>query len=450
MRVLPDRLVVLLVVAAYLTLYTLAYANIIVPMFAYEGFRYEVPETDRIWILRVVAMLPALWIPSRLTRASHVAYVLIYLFVLIPIDLIPIYSSAVDFDDFIVFILVATGCFALIGFAHRLPLLETLRLNANPRVYWGALLITTIALFGAFFTLSGFRPRVVGLSEIYDVRADYAVATARGNRFFAYAVPFQGNVLDPLFLSYGLVSRRGWMVAVGVAGQMALFSITGFKSILFSAVILFCILLAIRADGVNFTRRALLGVIGLLSVALLAYVADLTTPATAELLNRVTCVSGLLTGWYYDFFSHHQHAYMGDGILSGLVDYRYPYDVPHLIGDVYLRNPRASANANFWADGYAHFGYAGVVGVSLALAVILWIYDCFTRSVDIRVAGLMIAIPALEVSNCGLQTTIVTHGLGMCLVLMLFYPRQSPAGNGSERPTITARPTGQRAEGLVV
>jgi hypothetical protein len=418
-----QRALILFLAALYLVLYTLVYRDIVVTWYGYEGFQYVEPPAPYLWTARGGALVCALFLPSRLERPSQIAYWLIYFFVLVPIQFVPLYSHSLEWDDYMPFLVLSSCAFAGMGaLMYRTPLARIPRLPANARVFWTTLFLIGFVLFAYFFSSAGFRPRLVGLDEVYDVRADFVATTARAGRLAAYAVSWEGNVIDSLLLAHGLVRRRWGLFALGMAGQMALYAITGFKSVLFSAVIFLCIYSAMRGRPEDFARRLMTGLLLLLSLALALEWGHLTTPQLASMVNRVLGVPGLLTGYYVDFFGHHPKAMLGDGLLRNVVEYRYPYDVPHLIGDVYLHNPQGSANANFWADGFANFGYGGVIGTTIVASLVFWVYDSIARDIDLRLAGLLLAVPTLEIANCGLQTTLVTHGLGLCVLLVLVYP----------------------------
>jgi hypothetical protein len=81
-----------------------------------------------------------------------------------------------------------------------------------------------------------------------------------------------------------------------------------------------------------------------------------------------------------------------------------------------------SANANFWADAYANFGYAGIVCFTLLLALVLWLYDSGSAGRDRYVTALVIALPAFAVANSGLLTSLLTHGIGLAMLLMYLMP----------------------------
>jgi hypothetical protein len=98
-------------------------------------------------------------------------------------------------------------------------------------------------------------------------------------------------------------------------------------------------------------------------------------------------------------------------------DFPYNAPVPQLIGG-YLRMEDCWANAGFFADAYANFGAAGVIGFSLALGLVLRVLDGLADALPAAVACALVAMPAFSLTNSGLLTTMLTHGLLLAMVFL--------------------------------
>lgn len=140
-------------------------------------------------------------------------------------------------------------------------------------------------------------------------------------------------------------------------------------------------------------------------------------------MRRTIFTPGLNSAYYLDFFSNNPLAQLGHGLLRSFVN--YPYDVPpsYLIGRRYFDSDQVSANANIWADVFANFGWVGVVVVTVGLAAIFFVYDSVSKRRDFRIATLMIALPAFSLSDTAFLTTLLTHGLGLSMMLVMLSPR---------------------------
>jgi len=78
--------------------------------------------------------------------------------------------------------------------------------------------------------------------------------------------------------------------------------------------------------------------------------------------------------------------------------------------------------ASYWADAFANFGFAGILGFTLVLGLVLWIADGLGQRRDARVAGPMLAIAGLGLASGALFTTILTGGLALGCALTALMP----------------------------
>ena len=222
----------------------------------------------------------------------------------------------------------------------------------------------------------GFHFHYVSFEDTYSVCAQFQDTLAQDPALVANAIGWQAWVINPLVMAVGLRSHCLSWVLVGAGGQFAIYSITAFRSMLFSAGLLLFLLWASRSPKAFGTRLSLLWTAIFAGTgAALSYGYGLMAEALVGV--RMTALPGLLTGYYYEFFSVHPQAHLGHSILKALTDYPYAVEPPYLIGALYFRSASNDANANLWADAYANFGYAGIICFTLLLANY---YGFMTRS----------------------------------------------------------------------
>ena len=89
------------------------------------------------------------------------------------------------------------------------------------------------------------------------------------------------------------------------------------------------------------------------------------------------------------------------------------------IGLAYFGNVETNANANMWAEGFAEFGIPGIVGFTLFVAFMLWIYDSISARRKLELTVLLAAMPAILLSNTGPTTVLISHG-GLAVALVLY------------------------------
>ena len=410
-----------LICALYVVIFVLVYKLVIVPIWGYEGFHYRAALLHAAagWVL---AVLPSLWMPIQLRRPSQVVYWLLYLLVLVPSCLVPIYAL----DDQSMGPLLLASClvavFAMTGLIYRLPLLPLRHIHLQNYEFSVMLVLLSITCYALMISSFGLHFHYVSFENTYSVRAQFQDALTQAPALVAYAIGWQAWVVNPLVMAMGLRSRRVPWVLAGAAGQFAIYSITAFRSMLFSAGLLLYILWVMRSTKAFGSRLALTWTAIFASTGISLFF-GYGLMAEAFVGVRMTALPGLLTGYYYEFFSSHPQAHLGHSILSSLVDYPYAVEPPYLIGARYFHSVSNDANANIWADAFANFGYIGIVCFTLLLAMLLWLYDSIAASSrNTRVAALAISLPAFALANGGLLTSLLTNGVALAMLLVYLMP----------------------------
>lgn len=407
----------------YVGLLTGYYIQVVAPAFAYAGYKYHEPLTYAPVVLAAVcALIPGLWMPIAIKRPSEVVYWFVYMLIFVPACVVPFYSA--DSDPWVIFLRVFCMFIALVVLAvpYRLPPLRLPQFSIPPIAFWiaiGAWCVFAYVLIGSEF---GLQIGAIRLSEVDLMRADYKVALGGTGRLVAYVLPWQGNVINPLLVAQGLVTANPFLLAIGLVGQLMIFSITGYKTVLFSGVLVLALLVALRNGGKWFGVYIVWGAIALVVVP---WVIDtmLGTPVLSFLFTRrIAAVPGMLTGYYMDFFSEHPHVYLSDSVFRSFVDYPYFTSVSQTIGHTYF-TAATNANANLWAHGFANFGWPGIIGMTVGLALVAWVVDGIAQHRDRRLASVLFAVPAFALTNSGLPTSLLTHGIGFAVLLLLMMPR---------------------------
>ena len=419
-RFLRSRPILVVICAIYVLVFVLVYNRVIVPIWGYEGFHSKT-TVARAAVGWVLAALPSLWMPIKLKRPSQVVYWLLYILVLVPSCLVPIYALDDQSRGPLVLAFCLVVVFGLTGLIYRLPLVPLPRIHLETYEFSVILALLSIICYALMVSAFGFQFHYVSFEDTYSVRAEFQNTLIQAPPLVAYAIGWQAWVINPFVMAVGLRSRRMSWVLLGAGGEFAIYSITAFRSMLFSAGLLLFLLwvtLPPKAFGARLaaTWTAIFAGTG----AALYYGYGLMAEALVGV--RMTALPGLLTGDYYEFFSVHPQAHLGHSILKTLVNYPYAAEPPYLIGAIYFHSASNDANANIWADAYANFGYAGILCFTLLLAMLLWLYDSTAANRDTRLAALAIGLPAFALANGGLLTSLLTNGIALVMLLMYLMP----------------------------
>lgn len=409
----------------YIALLHVAYVYLTAPYWSYLGMYYS-PVSDAVvfwsWL---IALVPVLWLPIKSTRPSLVVYYFLYALVIVPTCIIPAYTAALPTDSLLKLQAALLTCFALLGLVYLIPLAHLPRIHLSTTWFFALLLFFTCASYGTIMHFVGFSFRFPNPMNVYDVRGEYAdLSETINSKWLGYCENWQSFVVNPFFMAFGLLSRKYYITALGLLGQLTIYALAGLKAVLFS-LLLTMALLAIqryKCFGLGFLWASALAV-GLCIVCDL-YLLHTSLGLTALFVRRLVFMNGQVTGMWFDFFSNNRLAFLGHSVLKGFVNYPYSLEPPSLIGEMYFSHDKMNADANIWGDGFANFGYFGMLGATLFLGAWLWLVDSSGNDRNARLIMLMVGVPGFVLANCGLLTSLGNHGLGFTLLLIYLLPRK--------------------------
>lgn len=412
------------------------YREAVVPAFAYMGFLYNSPDPGWIFFALVLVGLLALFLPQKMELPSDLFAWLFYVIVVVPSLTIPL-VSATSLDALLYSVMALTMAVALLFFAWfpRIPAVFGERLAMPPGVFWA---VFGVLLAGCLFVLVlDFRSglgRLLSLSaysDIYSLRFSYREQVGSGFPLSPYFLLWTSKVLVPLLMVWAIVRRRWLLVGVSVFLQILMFSISGHKSFILSLVLVAGVLwlFSRRRGGVWFVSGIL--ILSLLSAGLF-YLLD--NPLLVNVvIRRALMVPGMLTGFYYEYFNNQGLALYSQNFLQGWTTSGYTRPPAFEIGYAYFGRDETSSNVHFWADAFANLGYFAVIGVSLFVGVMLAFINSLARSRErLLVVGLFV-VPFWTLLESSLNTTLISHGLALALILAVFMPLNSQQPETSMR-----------------
>ncbi|WP_426517602.1 hypothetical protein ACPPVQ_00710 [Diaminobutyricibacter sp. McL0618] len=398
------------------------YSSLLSPNFGYQGFRYTEPDLGVVTLTIIIAIAMALCLPRRIEKASAVVLWILYVVTVAPAVLMAPYTSYLDKSQAILLAVTVSLVFAGVALGTR-GTNRPLHLSVSPTSFWLIIVVFSLATYALLAVTQGLSLRFVSFLDVYDVRDQYAENTG-GVGFINYLVFTQANVVNPLIVARGIFTRRPVWVIAGLLGQMVLYSGTGFKTMIFAipAWLIVAYLLRRRAksaDGLSLVWGA---AILMLASAILDQLSH-SVVWTSLFSRRFLATPGLLTSAYVDFFSQNPQTHLAGSILRPFLDFPYDVPVPFVIGSWMANSPNTAVNANLFADGFANFGWAGIVGAGAILLAYLRILDRAAVGLPIAVAGVVMTMPTIALSNTSILTAMFTHGLVAAVLLLAFTPR---------------------------
>jgi hypothetical protein len=412
----------------YAGVFTWVYAAYFVPLYAYEGLIDAKPTPGATLLVIGLAALPAAWLPLSARRPSTIVLWSLYLVGYVPGVLVPLRLTG-ELGTVMPHALALVGSMAIVSLLLRI---RTVRfaLPHLSQTGFTQLLVALGALTTLYIVATFGVHSLPSLANVYDTRVSFS-SVQSDSAIAGYVVPWAGNAINPLLMALGLARRRAGLVALGLAGQLLIYSVTGYKEVLFSVALVPLVYAAVSRAGRHYGLVAVAAVPAILIGSVVANA--LTSEWSIALGKRVFATPGQVDWYYYDYFSVHPTYQLSHSFLSWLVPSQYTVDPPILIGSVYFPGSSPNANADFWADAFANFGFAGIAVFSVVLALVLWLIDGLARGRDARVTAPLLAIAGLTFAASALFTALLTQALGLaCLLIALMPPAWSdgPAHDG--------------------
>ena len=421
---LPGRELFLIPLAVLVFAFALhwVYAELISPPFAYLGYRYREPAVEPVLLSLVLAIAAALALPRRIERASSVVLWILYVVTVAPAILMTTYTPYRTDNEGLLLATVIAVVFIGVSLGVR-GKIRPLHFAVSPTSIWIVLILISLVTYTLLAVTQGLNFTFVDLLDVYDVREEYATSL-EGVGILSYLVFIQANVVNPMMVARGLFLRNHWWTASGLLGQVLLYTTTGFKAMLFAipAWLIIAFILRARkraADGLTLVWGAGALIIGS------AVIDHLTNSIllTSLLSRRFLATPGVFTQVYVQFFSENPQVHLGHSILRAFVDYPYERTPPYVIGEWMAGLPTMAANANMFADGFANFGWLGLIGAGVVLLIYLRILDRVSDGLPIGLVGVIMTMPTVALSNTSVLTAMLSHGLVAALVLLAIMPR---------------------------
>src|SRR6185437_15902566 len=99
------------------------YLKWLYPVFGYYGFEHSHPKTGYLFLAWGLSVVPALWMPIKLTRPSQLIYWVLYLSVFIPSMFVPLYVGLQNAPEVASLMLALFAGLAITGLSYFVPLL---------------------------------------------------------------------------------------------------------------------------------------------------------------------------------------------------------------------------------------------------------------------------------------------------------------------------------------
>ena len=270
---------------------------------------------------------------------------------------------------------------------------------------------------GYLVASGGVSPDIVGFDDVYAQRERYAEGIGT---LGAYLVGWLSGGLFPVMLAVGLYRRNKLLVLGGLAGVTFLYALSGHKSYALGIPILIGTFVMCRRNVTRPWHWFGLLTLVILFVGLLDRLRD-GYEITSLLVRRGISTAGINTAAYVDLFDGAPLYELRHSVLSMLGP--PPYDAPPaiIVGQTYYTEDTV-ANANFLADGFANFGWIGVLGAGLVTGILLRVYDHVAADLPLAITAPALVFVLQAAANTAILTTVMSHGAWVLIGLVALMP----------------------------
>ena len=419
--------------SAFLVAYVATYARVISPLYVENGMANKLPGDGSLIVAVIAAAAPSIWLPLTASRPSSLGLWIVFVGGYVPSVLIPPFVLGTGWALTPYWLALSTS-FIVTVVAARLLRLRLPSVTLSAAQYRWLLIGLAAAGAGSAIVLFGLPSRLPGLDAVYDVRDEFARALEGAGRLGGYAVWWTGTAIAPMLVAYGAWRRRPLMIAGGFALFALVYGLAAFRSILFTAVVLIALILLVRRMPLRLATVMSVASSALLFVGVAMAAVGWVIPLSLA-VRRLLVVPGQVIAYYYDHFSVGPHYLLSHSVLGWLTDSPFSVTPPVLIGRSYFGQAQ-NANGNLWADGLANFGIPGLVIASLSFAVILIVLDAVARGKPPIVAVSVGGLSLWSVTNSGLLTAFLTHGIALTIVLVWLLPSRRQSADPRARRVV--------------
>lgn len=279
-------------------------------------------------------------------------------------------------------------------------------------------------LYNGFAGLKAFS-----LSYIYEMRANAAYPPG-----FGYLLAWVTKAFLPFgFLCFLHLKKYRW-AALAAAMQVIFYMQTGQKItllILFPMVFIYfcvktghCLKLMYLGLGAGYLATVLLCQLDRLAPEGTPLSLRVGTMAASQIAVRALFIPAGIKFAFYDCFSTHPKLFFSDGQLGRMFGMTYPYKMSSgFVVNAFQGDSFGSANANtgYLGESYAQMGFAGMLLMSLLLALILRSLRVYSRKDFAPLLTALLAIYIIFLNDISLFTNLVTGGMLVTYFLIFIY-----------------------------
>jgi len=417
--------VLYMVLVAYSAIYEHFYEYQLTPIVQDMFTAYDASRSGIYTAILFLTPLAILPIGTRLRSAGQfiAGSLAVLLFIPIPIVFVPMPSVQEYWE---IYGLLWMGYLALCTLSSLDVNIEVRRL-ADAR-YKGLLTLTFVIVgLGMIWVLATDRVNLVGLNGAHEARTEITVSGLKG-----YLLPSYVTSLGGLLLAAAAVYRRTYLIPLAMFGFLVCYATMEERT---AAIMPFWLAYFYFAHKYIFrdsVTRYLLCIMApfLLLVAVAAIIGTSDTKSVFYDLftlaaYRVFSVPAIGFNLYDNFFHFNPHTYWSHiSLVSQFVGTPYKQPLAQVMEETYHMS---SYNVSFLeTDGVAAAGMLAIPWICAVFGMMLMAINSCTRGLSLGLLALLMAGSSIALMDVGMGPGLLTNGLALLALLLLFAPRRPP------------------------
>lgn len=407
-----NRLLSVLSLSVFRVCLDLSYIYFINPFYSYAGydFNFNLKTYILSWFIYLVFCVlisPDLNKPSDfffITAATGLMAPLTSLYGLSERDIVPVVVTSSS----LILILF------MVNVKQVLPFVRVSFKNGKEKLNYLSWFMLFFLIFW-YFATGAVKYFNLDFKKVYEFRSLSAEVANVG--VMAYINSWTYKIFSIYAISFALLKRKFYLIPILLAIQTFYFGVNAHKSVFFTPFLVIGVWFYLQKFKTLLVMPLVLTFLLSFSFILFLVTDDLMLPSM--FIRRLFFVPAELTFQYFEFFNNNPHIYWSNSFLKYFLEYPYSLDLPKLIG-AYM-GTGAAANNGFISSGFAHFGNTGVAIYSVIFAFILRVLNyCVKLGLPKWLVVILTIIPIRSaLISSDLNTTLLTHGLFISLVLLL-------------------------------
>lgn len=276
---------------------------------------------------------------------------------------------------------------------------------------------------------AGFK--AFNFTYIYEMRANASYPPGLG-----YLLSWLTNAVIPFGCLCFIHTKRYFLATLAGVIQVFFYMLTGQKVTLLIIFPMIFIYFCVKTG--HCLKLMYLGMGSLCCFLSVACSLDCLAPSSSSFLNNVGIyVSSLFAvralfipagvkSYFYDYFSTRPKLFFSDGQIGHMFGLTYPYKLPsgfviYAFKDGADKFGLSNSNTGYLGESYAQMGFAGMLLMSLLLALILRSLRIYDQKETTPLLTALISIYIIILNDGALFTALLTSGLLVTYLLIFIY-----------------------------